>query len=49
LKVLHRAFDLRQKGDYLEEAEVAAEDVAEIRPAAELFVDGAEALLLNRG
>jgi uncharacterized protein (UPF0332 family) len=48
-KALHRAFELRQKSDYMEEAEVAAEDVAEIRPAAELFVDGAEALLLNRG
>lgn len=47
-KALHRAFELRQKGDYLEEAEVAVEDIAEIRPAAELFVGGAEALLLNR-
>lgn len=48
-KALHRAFELRQKGDYMEEAEVAAEDIAEIRPAAELFVKGASALLLNRG
>lgn len=47
-KALHRAFELRQKGDYLEEAEVAAEDIAEIRPAAERFVEGAEAMLLNR-
>lgn len=47
-KALHRAFELRQKGDYMEEAEVAAEDITEIRPAAELFVKGAEALLLNR-
>lgn len=47
-KALHRAFELRQKGDYMEEAEVAAEDIAEIRPAAERFVEGAEALLLNR-
>ena len=47
-KALHRAFELRQKGDYMEEAEVAAEDITEIRHAAELFVEGAEVLLRNR-
>ena len=47
-KALHRAFELRQKGDYMEESEVAAEDVTEIRSAAELFVESAKALLLNR-
>lgn len=48
-KALHRAFELRQKGDYMEESEVAAEDVTEIRSAAELFVESAKALLLNQG
>lgn len=32
----------------MEESEVAAEDVTEIRSAAELFVESAKALLLNR-
>ena len=48
-KALHRAFELRQKGDYMEESEVAAEDVTEIRSAAELLVESAKALLQNRG
>lgn len=48
-KALHRSFELRQKGDYMEESEVAAEDVTEIRSAAELFVESAKALLQNRG
>ena len=46
-KVLHRAFELRQKGDYMEEAEVTAEDVTEIRAAAEMFVKMAEKVLLG--
>ena len=47
-KVLHRAFELRQKGDYMEEVEVTSDDVDEIRPAAELFVECAEKYLLER-
>jgi uncharacterized protein (UPF0332 family) len=47
-KALHRAFELRQKGDYMEETEVTAEDIAEIRPAAEKFVEYAERYLLGR-
>ena len=47
-KVLHRAFELRQKGDYMEEVEVTSEDVEEIRPAAEQFVGCAEKFLLER-
>ena len=47
-KVLHRAFELRQKGDYMEEVEVTSDDVDEIRPAAELFVECAEKFLLER-
>ena len=46
-KALHRAFELRQKGDYMEEAEVTSDDVAEIRPAAEQFVEYAESYLLG--
>ena len=46
-KALHRAFELRQKGDYMEEAEVTSDDVAEIRPAAEQFVEYAERYLLG--
>lgn len=46
-KTLHRAFELRQKGDYMEETEVAADDVAEIRPVAEQFVESAERFLLK--
>lgn len=46
-KALHRAFELRQKGDYMEEAEVTAEDVVEIRSAAERFVESAERFLID--
>jgi len=46
-KVLHRAFELRQKGDYMEETEVTADDVAEIRPVAEQFVGSVERFLLG--
>ena len=37
-KALHKAFILRQKGDYLEEAEVSLADIEEIFPQAESFV-----------
>ncbi|MBI4766067.1 MAG: HEPN domain-containing protein [Deltaproteobacteria bacterium] len=37
-KALHTAFILRQKGDYLEEAEVSLADIEEIFPQAESFV-----------
>lgn len=44
-KALHRGFELRQKADYLEEVEVTAEDIAEMRPIAERFVTDAEKYL----
>lgn len=44
-KALHRAFELRQKADYMEETEVTPEDIAEIRPLAEQFVTAAEKFL----
>ena len=37
-KILHRAFELRQKGDYMEAAEVTKEDVDEVFPMAIDFV-----------
>jgi uncharacterized protein (UPF0332 family) len=40
-KVLHRAFELRQKGDYTEESELNLSDIEEIRPVAEEFVSKA--------
>jgi uncharacterized protein (UPF0332 family) len=46
-KALHRAFELRQKGDYMEEAEVTADDVTEIRAAAVRFVEDAEKFLFD--
>jgi uncharacterized protein (UPF0332 family) len=47
-KGLHRAFELRQKGDYMEETEVTPDDVAEIRSVAEQFVEGAEKFLRSK-
>jgi uncharacterized protein (UPF0332 family) len=47
-KALHRAFELRQKGDYMEDAEVRPEDVEEMRPLAEKFVEHAERYLAGR-
>lgn len=46
-KALHRAFELRQKGDYMEATEVTADDIAEIRPVAEQFVEQAQLYLLR--
>lgn len=46
-KGLHRAFELRQKGDYMEDTEVTPDDVAEIRAVAEKFVEVAEKFLLS--
>lgn len=47
-KALHRAFELRQKGDYMEQAEVSAQDIEEIKPKAAEFVKRAEIYLLKR-
>jgi uncharacterized protein (UPF0332 family) len=44
-KILHRAFELRQKGDYMEQTEVTKQDIDEIRPKAFEFVNKAEAYL----
>ncbi len=44
-KALHRAFELRQKGDYMEQTEVSKQDIEEIRPEAVEFVGRAESYL----
>ena len=46
-KTLHRAFDLRQKGDYMEQAEVTKEDVNEILPKVLDFVSKVKEHLLG--
>lgn len=45
-RALHRAFELRQKGDYMEEAEVTRADVDEIFPKATEFVEKVKGYLL---
>lgn len=47
-KTLHRAFELRQKGDYMEDAEVTKEDVDEIFPKAIDFVNKIKEHLLGK-
>ena len=46
---LHRAFELRQKGDYMERAEVAKEDVEDILPKVLDFVSKIKTYLLGKG
>ena len=46
-RALHRAFALRQKGDYMEETEVTTNDIEEIRPMAEEFVAGVRNYLIR--
>ena len=45
-KTLHRAFELRQKGDYMEQVEVSKSDVDEILPEAKKFVKKVKTYLL---
>lgn len=47
-KALHRAFELRQKGDYMEQSEVTLQDIDEIKPKALDFVKKAETYLVGR-
>jgi hypothetical protein len=46
-KTLHRAFELRQKGDYMEQAEVTKSDVDEMLPETKNFVNKIKAHLLK--
>ena len=47
-KALHRAFELRQRGDYLAQTEVQKEDVDEMFPKAINFVNQMRQYLLGR-
>ena len=46
-KTLHRAFELRQKGDYMEQSEVTRNDVEEMFPKTKDFVNKVEGYLLK--
>ena len=46
-KTLHRAFELRQKGDYMEQAEVSKTDVDEMLPKTKDFVNKVNGYLLK--
>lgn len=46
-KTLHRAFELRQKGDYMEQAEVTKNDVDEMLPKTKDFVSKVKGYLLK--
>ena len=46
-KTLHRAFELRQKGDYMEQAEVTKGDIDEMLPEIKEFVRKVKAYLLK--
>lgn len=47
-KVLHRAFELRQKGDYMEQAEVTKKDIDEMLSEAINFATKVKEYLLER-
>ena len=47
-KTLHRAFELRQKGDYLEQPEITKEDIEEILPKTTEFVRAIKTYLLDK-
>ena len=46
-KILHQAFELRQKGDYMEQADVKKEDLEEIFPKVIDFVEQIKSYLLR--
>jgi uncharacterized protein len=46
-RILHRAFELRQKADYMEKMEVTREDVDELLPGAKDFMAAIEKHLQN--
>ncbi len=46
-KTLHRAFELRQKGDYMEQAEVTKDDVDEMIPKTKDFANKIKTYLLK--
>lgn len=46
-KALHRAFELRQKGDYMEQAEITKTDIDEIFPATLDFIEKIKKYLIE--
>lgn len=46
-KTLHRAFELRQKGDYMEQAEVTKSEVDEMLPKTKEFINKTKVYLLK--
>ncbi|MDP2278627.1 MAG: HEPN domain-containing protein [Nitrospirota bacterium] len=46
-KTLHRAFELRQKGDYMEQAEVTRNDIDEMLPKTKTFINKVKGHLLK--
>lgn len=46
-KTLHRAFELRQKGDYMEQAEVTKNDIDEMLPKTKAFINKVKGHLLK--
>ncbi|MEO5358959.1 MAG: HEPN domain-containing protein [Nitrospirota bacterium] len=46
-KILHRVFELRQKGDYVEYADILDEDVLELFPQVENFVNSVKRYLFT--
>ncbi|MEK7197705.1 MAG: HEPN domain-containing protein, partial [Nitrospirota bacterium] len=46
-KTLHRAFELRQKGDYMEQTEVSKNDIDEMLPKTKDFVNKVKRYLLK--
>lgn len=47
-KILHRAFELRQKGDYMEQTEITRHDIDEIQPKAQDFINEIENYLSRK-
>lgn len=47
-KTFHRAFELRQKGDYMEEIEVTQKDIDEMFPKIRNFIDEIKKHLLQK-
>jgi uncharacterized protein (UPF0332 family) len=47
-KTLHRAFELRQKGDYMEQTEITKLDIDEILPKAQDFINEIENYLSRK-
>lgn len=47
-KILHRAFELRQKGDYMEESDITKEDIEEMFPKTLNFINNIRKHLFDK-